>query len=52
MFLCNEHAFIWKKDRDLSLSYNFSACILPVSEYLEFTTFSVSIFCSGEELLN
>ena len=52
LILFNEHAFIWKKDRDLPLSSKFSNCISSTSEYLDFTTFSESIFCSGEEVLN
>ena len=50
--LFNDHAFIWKKDREFFLSCNFSYCISSISKYLEFTTFSGSTFCSGEVLLN
>ena len=47
----NECAFIWKKD-GVFLSCNFRACFSSISNYLEFTTFSESTFCSGEVLLN
>ena len=51
-FLFNEHAFIWKKDREFFLSCSFSACISSILKYLEFTTFYGSTVCSGEVLLN
>ena len=49
--LFNEHALIWKKERDFSFWGNFYDWIWSISEYLEFTTFSESICCSGKELL-
>ena len=50
--LFNEHALIWKKERDISFWGNFNDWIWSISKYLEFTTFLGSVFCSGEESLN
>ena len=51
-FLFNEHASILKKERDFSFWENFNDWIWSISKYVEFTTFSGSICCFGEELLN
>ena len=51
-FLFEEHALIWNKVKVLCLSGNFKAWIWSVSQNLELTTFSGSLFFSGELLLN
>ena len=51
-FLFNEHVLVWKKERDFSFRGNINDWIWSISKYLEFTTFSGSICCSEEELLN
>ena len=51
-FLFKEHPLIWHKARDLCLSGNFKAWIWSMSWNLELTTFSGSLFFSGEVLLN
>ena len=51
-FLFKEHALIWNKARDLCLLGNFKVWIWSMLYYLELTTFSGSLFFSGEVLLN
>ena len=50
-FLFNEHVLIWKKERDFSFLGNFNDIIWSISKCLEFTAFSGSSCCFGEELL-
>ena len=51
-FLFNEQALRWKKERERPLFWgNFNEWIWSISTYLEFTIFSGSMFCPGQELL-
>ena len=51
-FLFKEHALIWNKAKDFCFLGNFKVWIWSMSQNLELTTFSGSLFFSGEVLLN
>ena len=51
-FVFKECALIWNKARDLYLSGNLKVWICSMSWYFELTTFSGSLFFSGEVWLN